>query len=129
MNKIVLLLMATLLPLFLVGSAFAQESIDVPIEISESELIVVIIGALGGLTTAYLGYRKARSNDPATKFDITVFADRVIIAVITSVGLAIGVATEVLVLNFFTMYLIFVSSIGTSELVMELRNRNGSRTK
>ena len=55
MNKIVLLLMATMLPLMLVGSAFAQDSIDVPIEISQSELVVVIIGALGVFMGLVLG--------------------------------------------------------------------------
>ena len=126
---IVLALIASLMPVMLIGTAFAQSTIDIPIELSESEVIVLIVGALGGLTSAYLGYRKNRSTDPNTKFDITKFLDRVLVAVITSVGLAIGVAADVLVLNFFTLYMIFVSSLGTAEFVMELRHRNGSTTK
>ena len=117
------------MPVFLIGSAFAQTTIDVPVEISQAEVIVLIVGGLAGLTTAYLGYRKNKSEDPNLKFDITKFMDRVLVAVITSVGLAIGVAADILVLNFFTLYMIFVSAIGTSELVMELRHRNGSKTK
>jgi len=121
MKRIFLLLFLSLIP---IGIAFGQgETIDVPIEFTTAEVIVLIIGSLAGLTSAYLGYRKNKQRDPALKFHITRFLDRVIVAVITSVGLAIGVATDVLVLNFFTMYMIFVSALGTSELVMELRTK------
>jgi len=126
MNKILLLLVLGIIPA-LVGTAYAQSAgIDVPIEFTGAEITVLFIGGLAGLTTAYLGYRKAKAKDNSLKFNITRFMDRVIIAVLTSVGLAIGVASDLLILNLFTMYLIFVSALGTAELVMELRTKNAS---
>jgi len=38
-------------------------------------------------------------------------------------------SANILVLDLFTMYLIFVASLGTSELVMEIRHRNASKPK
>ena len=108
------------------GIAYAQEEevvvTEPDIEIGGNEIAVVIIGAMGGLTSAYLGYRK--NHTKGDTFDVTKFFDRIIMAVITSVGLAIGVASDLIVLNLFTMYMIFVASLGTSELVMQIRHRN-----
>lgn len=114
------------------GIAYAQNETEVVvtepnIEIGGNEIAIVIIGALGGLTSAYLGYRK--NHTKGDTFDVTKFFDRVIMAVITSIGLAIASAANLLVLDLFTMYLIFVSALGTSELVMELRHRNASKPK
>ncbi len=108
------------------GFAYAQEEevvVTAPdIEISVNELVIVIVGALGGLTSAYLGYRKNHSKGQA--FEPTKFLDRVIISVIASVGLAIGSATGLVELNLFTLYMVFVASLGTAELVTELRAKN-----
>jgi len=114
------------------GIAYAQNETAVVvtepnIEIGGNEIAIVIIGALGGLTSAYLGFRK--NHTKGDTFDVTKFFDRVIMAVITSIGLAIASAANLLVLDLFTMYLIFVASLGTSELVMELRHRNASKPK
>lgn len=115
-----------MIPTLLVGSAYAQLGNDIPIEFSSAEGVIVLVGGLAGLTTAYLGYRKVKSSEPNAKFNITRFLDRVIVAVITSIGLAIASSTGLLELNLFTLYLIFVSALGTAELVMEIRNRNGN---
>ena len=108
------------------GIAYAQEEevvVTVPdIEIGGNAIAIVIIGALGGLTSAYLGFRK--NHTKGDTFDVTKFLDRVLMAVITSIGLAIASAANILTLDLFTMYLVFVASLGTSELVMEIRHRN-----
>jgi len=125
----------TILPLLvvlLVGTQFAfaqngnqtQGIEDVPITIGTSEALILVVGALGGLTTAYLGYRKAHSQSPDVKFSTTKFLDRVIVAVIVSIGLAIAAASNLLELSLFSLFLVFTSSLGTSELVMQIRNRN-----
>jgi len=113
------------------GIAYAQNETQVvitetDIAIGGNEIVIVLVGAFGGLTSAYLGYRK---NHSATKepFEFTKFFDRVIMAVIASVGLAIGSATGFVELNLFTLFMIFVASLGTSELVMQIRNRNASK--
>ncbi len=112
------------------GFAYAQEEEVVvtgpDIEISVNELVIVVVGALGGLTSAYLGYRKNHSKGQA--FEVTKFLDRVIISVIASVGLAIGSATGLVELNLFTLYMVFVASLGTAELVTELRAKNTKKT-
>lgn len=108
------------------GFAYAQEEevvVTAPdIEITGNEIAIVIVGALGGLTSSYLGYRKNHSKGQA--FEVTKFLDRVIISVIASVGLAIGSATGLVELNLFTLYMVFVASLGTAELVTELRAKN-----
>ena len=132
MSKLRLIIMLPMLVVILVGSqlAFAQNDTetqameDVPITIGSSEALILLVGALGGLTTAYLGYRKAHSQTPDVKFSVTKFLDRVIVAVIVSIGLAIAAATNLLELNLFSLFLVFTSSLGTSELVMQIRNRN-----
>jgi len=112
------------------GISYAQEEevvvTEPDIAITGNEIVIVIVGALGGLTSAYLGYRKNHTDTKAI-FDFTKFFDRVILAIITSVGLAIGSATGLVELNLFTLYMVFVASLGTSELIMEMRNRNGSK--
>ena len=132
MSKLRLTTLLPLLVILLAGSQFAfaqngnqtQGIEDVPITIGTSEALILLVGALGGLTTAYLGYRKAHSQTPDVKFSVTKFLDRVIVAVIVSIGLAIAAATNLLELNLFSLFLVFTSSLGTSELVMQIRNRN-----
>jgi len=120
------LMVLPLIPIFLVTEVVAQETIpdpELPIEFSAAHAVVVLLGVFGGLTTAYLGYRKARKAKPDEKFNITKFGDRVIIAVLASIGLAIGAAVAVTELNIVTMYMIFMASIGTSEFVLQIRSR------
>ena len=100
---------------------------EIPIEFTAQEAIIVIVGALGGLTTAYLGYRKAKTKLPDMKFDVTKFFDRVIMAVIPAVGFAIAASANVLEINAFSLFMVFTASLGTSELIMEIRNRNGHK--
>lgn len=109
--------------------AIAQENAtdgaeEIAIEFSASQVVVIAVGALGGLTTAYLGSRKRKSADPKYVFDIHKFMDRVIIAVIVSVGLAIAAMVDIVVLNPVTIFMIFTSSIGTAELGLQVWQRN-----
>jgi len=113
--------------------AFAQENetdttLDIPIEFTAAEGIVILLGLAAGLTTAYLRMRAARAKAIADgkewKFDATRFIDRVIMAVLASIPLALGAATDVLTLNAFTMIMIYLASLGSSELILELREKN-----
>jgi len=124
--------LAVVLLVLIPALAFAEEhlpddTIDVEFNFTASEAVILVIGIIGGLTTAYLGYRKASRNDPALKFNITRFLDRVIIAIITSVGLAIVSATNIVELNLVTMFLIFTSTIGTSELALQANALRGAK--
>jgi len=116
----------------LMGLAFAQEETPIPapgmdIAFDAGQIVIVIVGALGGLTSAYLGSRKAAAADPNYKFKIHKFMDRVIMAVITSIGLAVAAAVGLVELNIVTLYMVFVASLGTAELTMEVRNRNAPK--
>jgi len=112
------------------GTAFAQNDTqvlpaDVPFEFSASEAAIVLLGVLGGLTTAYNGYRRNKiKQGDAFKWDSGKFLDRVIMGVLVSVPLAIGAAADVIVLNIFTIVMIYLASLGGTQLIMELRKRN-----
>jgi len=114
------------------GMAFAQEEVqvdpvDIEFQFTAAEIAIVLIGVFAGLTTAYLGYRKKQREKPDTKFSITTFLDRVIIAVIASVPLAIGSATDLVTLNMFTLVLIYLAALGTSELTLQLSAIRGTK--
>jgi len=113
-----------------ISLAFAQNDTievqldEVPIEFTTQEAIIVVVGALGGLTTAYLGYRKAKTEKPDMKFSVTKFFDRIIMAVIPAIGFAIAASANVLEINAFSLFMVFTASLGTSELILQIRNRN-----
>lgn len=112
-----------------ISLAFAQNDTEaqlgeIPIEFTTQEAIIVVVGALGGLTTAYLGYRKVKAEKPDTKFSITKFVDRIIMAVIPAIGFAIAASANVLEINAFSLFMVFTASLGTSELILQIRNRN-----
>ena len=113
--------------------AFAQENetdttLDIPIEFTAAEGIVILLGLAAGLTTAYLRMRAARAKAIADgkewKFDATRFIDRVVMAVLASIPLALGAAADIVTLNAFTMIMIYLASLGSSELILELREKN-----
>lgn len=128
MNKqllLVVLIVGIAIGLTSFGGVFGQEEAsDIPIAFTAQEVIIVAVGALGGLTTAYLGYRKAKNDDPKIVFDTTRFLDRIIMAVIPAVGFAIASSANLLEISAFSLYMVFTASLGTSELIMELRHRN-----
>jgi len=106
--------------------AYGQEDTpieEIPLEISTSEVLIVGVGALGGLTIAYLGYREARAKDPKITFQGTRFIDRVILATLVSVPLAIGAASDLVVINLFTLWMVYGTSLGTAEVIMRLRQK------
>ena len=113
--------------------AFAQENetdttTDIPIEFTASEGVVILLGLAAGLTTAYLrmraGRAKALADGKEWKFDATRFIDRVVMAVLASIPLALGAAADIVTLNAFTMIMIYLASLGSSELILELREKN-----
>lgn len=119
------LIALALIPAMALGQETEQvPTVDVEFNITIAEITIIGIGILGGLTTAYLGWRKAKSENPDLKFDITAFLDRVIPAVIASGILAVGAAANVIELNLFTMFMIFVASIGGAELWLQSRSKN-----
>jgi hypothetical protein len=131
---LVLLIVGIVVAGITTSGVFAQEEIptntqldEIPIEFTAQEAIIAIVGTLGGLTTAYLGYRKAKTEKPDLKFDVTKFFDRIIMAVIPAIGFAIAASAHILELNIFTLFMVFTASLGTSELIMEIRNRNGHK--
>jgi len=137
MKRLLLFLLPVLIIMPLM--AFAQDNetepalADVPIEFSTGEILIIVVGAFAGLTTAYLRMRKSRSDAIAKgeewKFDATRFIDRIVMAVIASVPLAIGAAANVIVLNPFTIIMIYLAALGSSELILELREKNSSKKK
>ena len=136
MKQIVLFL----LPLLAIipAMAFAQEAgtdipLDVEIEFTDAEGVVIGLGALAGVTTAYLRMRAARAKaieaGQEWNFDATRFIDRVLMAVIASIPLALGSASNIIVLNAFTMVMIYLAALGSSELILELRNKNTTKKR
>ncbi len=106
--------------------AYGQEAVpvdEIPIEFSTQEAIIIITGVLGGLTIAYLGYREAKNKDPKITFKGTRFIDRIILATLVSIPLAIGASADLVVLNFFTLWMVYATSLGTTEVIMRLREK------
>jgi len=122
--------MAVLLSILaIMPMAFAEEheeTEEIPVSITTDQIVIVAVGIFGGLTTAYLGYRKARRKDPNLRFEITRFGDRVIISIIASLGIAVGSAADIVELTLFTMFLLYTSTIGTAELVLQLNALRGT---
>lgn len=119
------LMALAVIPAYAQNASLQAETVDVPVEITNAEILIVLLGVFGGLTTAYNGYRKNKvEQGDQFKWDSGKFFDRVIMGVLTSVPLAIGAAADVITLNIFTIVLIYLASLGGSELIMEIRARN-----
>ena len=106
-----------------IGFASAQEEPE--IAFSEFQFTVIVIGAFGGLVTAYNGYVKNKNQKGKDfVFDRSAFLDRVFMAILGSIPLAIAESANVVKLDLYGAWIIFAASIGTAELIMEIRNRN-----
>ncbi|GKS67365.1 hypothetical protein YTPLAS73_09120 [Nitrosarchaeum sp.] len=70
------------------GLAFGQEEPE--IAFSEFQVAIIGIGVLAGFVTAYNVYRKSQNGTNPEKFNITKFLDRVFMAVIGSIPLAVA---------------------------------------
>lgn len=97
-----------------INSAYAQEPRTLEDISFEGEGIIVIIGVLGGLVTAYQGFSK--TNSP---FNVRKFFDRVIISIIASVGIAIGAFASTTETGLFMYVMVFFASIGASQLTLK----------
>ena len=131
MNKYHLVVMLFALVLTVpTAISYAQTDVpdELPVNFSLSHAVLIVIGIFGGLTTAYLGSRKSKAKDPTYVFDIHKFMDRVIVASIASVAIAITSAAGFVELNIITIFLIYTSTIGTAELALQARSKNSKAT-
>ncbi len=107
-----------------IGLAFAEEH-EPEIVFSEFQFIVIGIGVIAGFVTAYNGYAKnKREQGKEFEFDRSKFLDRVFMAVLGSIPLAIAESANVIKLDLFGAWIIFAAALGTSQLIMEVRNRS-----
>ena len=117
--SIVLLFALIAISTAVLPSAYAQgETISIPINFDTSQGIVLAIGAFGGITTAYLGWRKSPDVE---SFDGRKFLRPVAIAILIAIPLAITAASGFVELNLVTMFMIYMASIGTAVLSKQLR--------
>jgi len=111
-----------------IGLANAQNNTqneEPEIAFSEFQIWVFGIGALAGLVTAYNGYSKRkRQLKEKFVFDRRAFLDRVFMAILASVPLAIAESANIVKLDLFGAWIIFAAALGTTQLIMEIRNRN-----
>lgn len=98
--------------------AQAEVTTDIPINLDGSQLVIIGLGAAGGITTAYLGWKKSPDQE---KFDGRKFLRPVVVAVLISIPLAITAAAGFVELNLVTMFMIYMASIGTAVLSKEVR--------
>jgi len=106
-----------------IGLAHAQTE-EPEIAFSEFQLVIIGIGVLAGLVTAYNGYRKSQNGDNPEPFNITKFLDRVFMAVLGSIPLAIAESANIIKLDLFGAWIVFAAALGTAQLIMEIRTRN-----
>lgn len=106
-----------------IGLAFAEEH-EPEIAFSEFQLVVIGIGALAGFVTAYNGYtKKKKAAEKDFVFDRTAFLDRVFMAVLGAIPLAVAESANIIKLDLFGAWIIFTAALGTSQLIMEIRSR------
>lgn len=86
---------------------------DIPINFDTSQGIIIIIGALGGITVAYLGWKKSPDGE---KFDGSKFVRPIIVAILISIPLALTASVGIVELNVVTMFMVFMASLGTATL-------------
>jgi len=111
-----------------IGLVYGAEEAEEPeIVFSEFQFVVIGIGGFAGLVTAYNGYVKnKRQQGEKFVFDRTKFLDRLFMAVIWSIPLAIAESANIVVLDLFGAWLIFGTALGMAELTMEIRARRGT---
>ena len=81
-------------------------------------LIVIVVGGLAGLVTAYQGIRTT-----AEKFDRLKFFDGVLMAIIGAVPLAVMASYDVIELNVFGYVIIFFAAIGVGVQITKTRKK------
>ncbi len=95
------------------NSVYAQEPRTLEDVSFEQEGIIVIIGLVGGLVSAWQGFSKA-----GTAFDPRKFIDRVIVSVVASIAIAIGAFASTNETGIFMYVMVFLASIGASQLTI-----------
>ncbi|KKK87207.1 hypothetical protein LCGC14_2755570, partial [marine sediment metagenome] len=82
----------------------------------EEQLSIVIVGTIAGLLTAYQGFSKA-----GKPFVLKLFLDRVITAIIASLGIAIASVVVEEPVTLFTLILVFLASVGAATFALKGR--------
>ena len=82
----------------------------------EEQLSIVIVGTIAGLLTAYQGFSKA-----GKPFVLKLFLDRVITAIIASLGIAIASVVVEEPVTLFTLVLVFLASVGAATFALKSR--------
>lgn len=112
-----------------VGSlAYAQEEAEHEPEEEagltyEEQVAIVGVGVLAGLVTAYQGFSK--SGKP---FVFRLFLDRVIVAIISSLGIAIASVVVEEPVTLFTLVLVFLASAGAATFALKGRVKTPKTT-
>ena len=129
----IMLLIGTVAGAALFPEAYAQETPDLEFEFSQSQIIILGIGALGGLTVAYQGWSKSRKQQHQEivagrstvelKFDPTRFLNRVIYAVIPAIPIAIASAAQQSELDLYAIVTIYMATIGASTVISGFRSK------
>ena len=119
-RKLIALLIVALAATFTTQSVLAQEDTSKPIEFATSDAVIIGLGVAGGLTVAFLGKSEASKKASAAKvafeFNAAKFARPVIVAVLTSIPIAIAASMEFEVLTLFNMFLVYGATLGMAEL-------------
>lgn len=112
-------ILASVLLVAIGGLAFAQGAAHPEPEEGltyEEQLSIVIVGTIAGLLTAYQGFSK--SGKP---FVLRLFLDRVITAIIASLGIAIASVVVEEPVTLFTLVLVFLASVGAATIALKGR--------
>lgn len=131
-RQMIVIALMTVIAVSAIGLTYGQEA-EVIEETQEPEIVfsefqfaILGIGAFAGLVTAYNGYVKnKRQQGDKFVFDITKFLDRLFMAVLWSIPLAIAESANIVVLDLFGAWLVFGTALGMAELTMEVRARRG----
>lgn len=106
------------------GFAFAQEEVPEAALTFEEQVAIVAVGIIAGLVTAYQGFSK--SGDP---FVLRLFIDRVLTAIVASLGIAVASVALDEPVTLFTLVLVFLASVGTATLALKGRVKTPTTTK
>lgn len=131
-RQMIAIALMTVIVISAIGLTYGQEA-EVVEETQEPEIVfsefqfaVIGISVFAGLVTAYNGYAKnKREQGDKFSFDWSKFLDRVFMAVLGSIPLAVMESANVIKLDLFGAWIIFAAALGTSQLIMEVRARRG----
>lgn len=117
-SKIGAIFLVLALTTFGINSVYAD---TLPVQLSQDQMIlVIIIGAIGGLYMAWNGYRTAPENET---FSILKFLDGVFKSALVSVPLAITASLSQTEMNIFAYVAIFGASVGYTWIISNAQKK------